>query len=78
MTENETPFDIRRPLYEVRMGIAIFGNSNNTDEEFEAVGHNPFHPDFNDNYAHGNGNTEEEALASMMEWMKGTSESLFI
>jgi hypothetical protein len=71
------PGDARRPKFEVRTGIAIFGSCNMDTEGFEKCGYNPFHPDFQDNYAKGFGNTEEEALAALAADVHETGESLW-
>jgi len=64
--------DIRRPRFEVRTGVAIMGRWNERNPQS-----NPFHPDFRDNYASGTGNTEEEAVESLLNDIKGISDSLF-
>jgi hypothetical protein len=65
------PGDLRRPKFEVRTGIAIFGHYNSG----EAI-ENPFHPMFRNNWASGTGNTEEEALESLLADIRGTSEMI--
>ncbi len=66
------PGDLRRPRYEVRVGIALFGSYHRDENGIE----NPFHPMYRNNYASGTGNTEEEALASLLADIRGTSEML--
>lgn len=64
--------------YEVRCGIALFGETNMTDEQFAACHYNPFHPEFHDNYCVGKGKNEQEAIADLKENMKKTADSLFL
>lgn len=64
--------------YEARCGIALLGKTNMTDEQFAACGHNPFHPDFRDNFCVGKGKDELGALADLKEKMIETSDSLFL
>lgn len=63
--------------YESRMGIAIFGASNLSDEEMKACMENPFHADFHDNYVSGKGATVAESLADMNRDFKEMHESLW-
>lgn len=65
------PGDLRRPKFEVRVGFALFGSYNR-----ENPVDNPFHPRFQDNWASGIGNTEEEACASLLADIRGTSEMI--
>lgn len=62
---------------EARMGIALFGSSNMNEEEMAAVGHDPFSNLWHDNYEHGFGATEEEALADLEKRANDTSEALW-
>jgi len=63
--------------FEARVGIALFGSTNMSDEQFDACDNNPFHEDFHDNYADGKGDTKEEAIENMKKDMTKISESLF-
>lgn len=62
---------------EARMAIAIFGNFNMPEEELAKIDYNPFHPDFNDNYAKGVGSTEQEAIAEMRKDVSDIADSLW-
>lgn len=66
------PGDTRRPRFEIRCGVALMGRHNTENPQ-----HNPFHPDYRDNYSSGTGNTEEEAVASLLDDIRGISDSLF-
>lgn len=65
-------------VFTARMGFALMGCTNMSEEEFEACGHNPFHPNFNDNYAEGVGATEQEAIDKMKASMRETADSLWL
>lgn len=65
-------------VVEARMGIAIFGYTNLSDEEMRVCEYNPFHPEFHDNYVSGKGNTDEEAIESLRADMKQIHESLWL
>lgn len=66
------PGDTRRHKFEVRMGFAVFGNYNES-----RASDNPFHPEFEDNYVTGRGNTVEEALADLCKEVSSTADSLW-
>jgi hypothetical protein len=68
---------ISEGLYEARIGIALLGFSNMTDEERAACGDDPFSPDFRDNFASGQGDSEASAQAAMRECAQGIAASLF-
>lgn len=75
-----TPVHVRRMAdgtFKARCGIAIMGSTNMDEAEFEACGYNPFHPEFQDNWAEGDGATEEEALANLKTDMRQTADSLW-
>lgn len=59
------------------MGVALFGATDNTEEQMEKCDFNPFHPDFHDNYVSGKGATEEEAIANMNKDAKDMAASLW-
>lgn len=66
------PGDLRRPKFEVRMGIALIGyhNENRRSE-------NPFHPHFDDNFIRAEGNTELEAVENLVKEVSSTANSLW-
>lgn len=64
--------------YEARCGIALFGETNMTDEQLAACGHDPFDPYFRDNFCIGKGEDEQEAFADLKENMKIMSDNLFL
>ena len=66
------PGDMRRPKFEARMGFAVFG-SYNKDRKSD----NPFSPEFNDNYARAEGNTEVEAIENLVKEVSSTANSLW-
>lgn len=75
-----TPVHVKRMAggtFKARCGIAIMGSANMDEAEFEACGHNPFHPKFHDNWAEGVGATEEEALSALKADMHQTADSLW-
>ena len=63
--------------FKARCGIAIMGSTNMNEAQFEACGHDPFHPKFHDNWAEGDGATKEEALAALKADMHQTADSLW-
>lgn len=66
------PGDTLRPRFEVRMGFALFGHWN-----LHRKSNNPFDPRFDDNYAIGTGDTEAEALESLVREISSTADSLW-
>lgn len=54
--------------FEVRVGVAILGHANLSDEELAVA--NPFDESFHDNYAEGKGKTQEEAVESLKKNIK--------
>lgn len=62
--------------YQARVGIALIGSTNMSEEELE--GANPFDDTFHDNYASGNGATVEAAIAAMKLDMNKISDSLWM
>ena len=75
-----TPVHVRRlddGTFKARCGIAIMGSTNMDETEFAACGHNPFHPEFRDNFAEGCGATEDDAIATLKADMYQTAESLW-
>lgn len=75
-----TPVHVKRMgdgTFKARCGIAIMGSTNMTGEEFMACGYDPFHPGFRDNWAEGDGATEEEALAALRADMRQTANSIW-
>jgi len=63
--------------FEARMGFALMGVTNMDEAGFGKCDHNPFHPLFYDNYAHGEGATEEEAMGALKADYKGIADSLW-
>lgn len=75
-----TPVHVKRMAdgaFKARVGIAIMGATNMDEAEFEACGHNPFNAKFHDNWAEGDGATEEEAIAALKADMRQTADSLW-
>lgn len=74
-----TPTVVRKfgNQFVARMGVALFGQTNMTDHELDAIRRNPFHKEFYDNYAEGVGATEEEAVKAMDEDAMKIGNSLF-
>ena len=64
--------------FEARIGIAILGATNMSDEEMAEADNNPFHERWYDNYAGGKGDTFEEAIENMKKEMKEIHESLWV
>jgi len=64
-------------VFEARIGFALFGSTMMTEEEFEACDCNPFHENFRDNFASGEGATKEEAIEAMKKNLSSVSASLF-
>jgi hypothetical protein len=62
---------------EARVGFAVLGPPNMSEEQFEKCGHNPFHPDFHDNYASAKAPTLEEALKALSADLKNISDGLW-
>jgi hypothetical protein len=61
--------------YVARVGIAIFGSTNMTEEELRDA--DPFSEKFRDNYDEGKGATVGQALEDLKREMKKTAESLW-
>lgn len=61
-----------------RVGIALLGSTQMDQAGFEACGHNPFHPEFYDNWVEGFGASEAEAINNLKTNMKATAECLWI
>lgn len=61
--------------FEARVGIAIMGSTNMPWDDLEHA--NPFDDSFQDNYAVGNGRTEEEALSDLKNDMRKTADSIW-
>jgi len=64
-------------IWEARMGLAILGTCNTSDEERAACDHNPFHPNWKDNYAKGTGRTQEEAIEALKKDVEEMSNALW-
>ena len=76
-----TPVYVKRMdngTFKARVGIAIMGATNMDEAGFAACDHNPFHPEFYDNFAEGDGVTEDEALTALKADMNKTADSLWV
>tara|TARA_R110000868_G_scaffold79632_1_gene226578 strand:+ start:244 stop:600 length:357 start_codon:yes stop_codon:yes gene_type:complete len=62
---------------EARVGFAVMGPPNMSESQFEKCGHNPFHPEFRDNYASAKAATIDEALKKLAADLKNISDGLF-
>lgn len=63
--------------YKARVGIAIMGSTNMSDEELKAINYDPFHDGFQDNYCEGLGATVEEAISALKLDMKQMADSFW-
>lgn len=75
-----TPVHIRQTKdggFKARCGVAIMGCRNMNEAEMNEANHDPFHPGFYDNWAEGEGVTEEGALAALKADMQRTADSLW-
>lgn len=61
--------------YEARVGIAILGSTQLSDEELERL--TPFDDEFYDNYASGVGATQDEAVEAMRQDMRSIADSIW-
>ena len=64
-------------VYVARVGIALLGKQNMTEEQIQNCHNDPFHWEYYDNYAEGKGNTPEDAIKSMEKDIQKTADSLF-
>ena len=62
---------------EARVGFAVMGPPQLSEDQFKHCGYNPFHPDFHDNYATATAATLDEALQMLAADLKSISDSLF-
>ena len=62
---------------EARVGFAVMGPPQMPEADFVKCGHNPFHPDFRDNYASAKAATLDEALKKLAADLKHISDGLF-
>lgn len=53
------------------------GPPNMSEAEFDACGHNPFHPEFHDNFATVKAATLGEAVALLSKELKNISDGLW-
>jgi hypothetical protein len=51
--------------FEARVGFALFGSANMTEEQMDAAGRDPFSDKWQDNFCSGVGATREEAIAAL-------------
>jgi hypothetical protein len=63
--------------WECRQAIALFGGSNMSDEQLAACNHDPFHPDFHDNFTWGKGATREAAETALRQNAMEMADSLW-
>lgn len=61
--------------FEARVGIALLGITNMEAEKLKDA--NPFDEDFHDNYAHGVGKTQQEAIEEMKKDIGKIADSLW-
>lgn len=75
-----TPITIKQSSdgFEARMGFALFGATNMDEDGFRAAKYNPFHELFHDNFATGNGATQEEAIANLKAEVTEIHNSLWL
>ncbi len=64
-TSERTAGDFLAPPYEVRTHMSVMGTMNMGESELDAIGWNPFHPDFEDNELRGRGETIAAALVAL-------------
>lgn len=64
--------------FEARTAVALLGDFQMSKEELEAIKYNPFHTDFNDNYASGIGATREDAIDALSADMQQMSRDLWL
>ncbi len=62
---------------EARVGFSVMGPPNMNEAQFAACGHNPFHPEFHDNYASAKAATVDEALKQLSLDLKSISDGLW-
>ena len=63
--------------FEARMGIALLGSANMTEDQMKEARFNPFNESWFDNYVSGKGETEEDAIEALKEDMKEMTDSLW-
>ncbi len=63
--------------FEARVGFCVLGAPNMSEEDFKKCDHNPFHPEFHDNFAQAKGATVEAALAKLSANIKSIGDSLW-
>ena len=63
--------------FEARVGFALFGATNMTEEQMDAADRDPFHPDWFDNFCRGVGHTKEEALKALEADYEKISQSIW-
>lgn len=76
-----TPIHIKQTedgKHEARMGFALFGSANLSEQEMKRLDYNPFHEEFYDNYASGIGDSEDAAIDALKADLESTYESMWI
>lgn len=63
-------------LIEARMGISFMGTTQMSLADISRIG-SPFHPDWQDNYVQGFGNTQEEAVDNLKVELSKTADLLW-
>lgn len=63
--------------FEARAVVALLGYYQMSEEELEAIAYNPFHADFDDNYAKGKGVTREAAIEALKADLTEMSNNLW-
>jgi hypothetical protein len=63
--------------FEARVGIALFGSTNMTEEQMDAADRNPFSDRWMDNFCRGTGATKEEAIAALEKDFDSLYESIW-
>ncbi|OES24144.1 hypothetical protein [Alteromonas macleodii] len=63
--------------FEARQAVALFGDYQMTIAELEAIGYDPFHVDFHDNFVRGKGETQQAAIEALEKDAKEMADSLW-
>lgn len=64
--------------FEARVGIALFGSTNMTEEQMDAAGRDPFSEKWMDNFCRGVGETRDDAIAALQKDYETLYESIWI
>jgi hypothetical protein len=63
--------------HEARVGFSLMGSTNMDEAQFKRCLHNPFHPEFHDNFARGFGDTDDEAIKALEKELIKIGDSLW-